>query len=311
MISIQETKPNNQSLPYNANNLPDVGSVVTLFNNKEIDRQFDAFVSKLINCRKNFMVWKKPKAPHFVAIPISCKSRFCEHCSKSRGTRARQILNAVLKERDLYDKPHSLKLLTLTVKNFPLEDLEWGRKNFFNWFTTLRHRKVWLDNVKGYFFAFEISKGKNNTYHFHLHILMESKFIDVYKLSSQWKSIVSKNWEGEVIDIREVRKTRKALYEVTKYFFKPASLDIYDKYLLSDIFKNNHLNGFGGDWLFLLRGCKYEDLLEHHPVIEHIFKTWVYQYNISLDEMSDNWVYLEKYDLWETKVPEGGYLNAT
>lgn len=262
----------------------------------------DKYQSKLDACCRRFAWFFNPKNPNErVLIPLPCNDRFCVRCAKSRASRARQLLDALMMERGLLSRPNALKLITLTVENFPADKLPWGLRSFRRWFKRLKSRKIWKENVKGYFEAFEISKDDFGRWHLHLHLLAESKFIDVYKLSQEWREVVSKEWNGYVVDIRALRNPRKALREVTKYCFKPSSLSLEDRAFLSSLLKKQRLYGFGGEWSKNFKGVPYSSLLYKNPVIQEIKRCWVFIGVVKFDELNmDEWVYDDEVGIYRS-----------
>lgn len=252
------------------------------------------YKAKLDSCCERFAMYINPETKEKVYFPLRCNDRFCVRCARSRAWKARQLLDALLKERGLYEKAHSLKLITLTVENFPDDKLEWGLKSFHKWFKRLRQRKVWKENVKGYFEAFEIAKDLKGRWHLHLHLLAECKFIDVYQLSEEWSEVVSKEWNGFIVDIRVLRNPKKALREVTKYCYKPSSLSLEDRASLSSLLKKQRLYGFGGEWSKDFRGVSYRSLLYRNPFIEEIKRNWIFIGVFNRKDLNDDdWIWDE------------------
>lgn len=266
----------------------------------------DQYQSKLDFCCRRFAWFYNPKNRNErVLIPLPCNDRFCVKCAKSRANRARQLLEALMMERGLFSRPNSLKLIVLTVENFPADKLPWGLRCFRRWFKRLKSRKIWKDNVRGYFEAFEITKDDFGRWHLHLHLLAEAKFVDVYQLSQEWREVVLKEWNGYIVDIRALRNPRKALREVTKYCFKPSSLSLEDRAFLSSLLKKQRLYGFGGDWSKDFKGVPYNFLLYKNPVIQEIKKRWVFIGIVKLNELNmDEWVYDDNVGIYRGLIVE-------
>lgn len=273
----------------------------------EIAEDFQAYKFRLQNCGRNWMVFVNLNTHERVALPVPCRDRFCEKCCRNRARRGRILLKALIQERELEERKHSLKFITLTVKNFPQEKLQWGLDAFFKWFSRLRERKIWKENVEGYFYAFEVSVARDGSYHLHLHILAEGSFILQRELAEAWKRIVSKEWQGYIVDIREVKNLRKAYKEISKYVFKPSTLQIEQKYNLSRLLRHRRLQGFGGSWGEIMKGIDYRDLIDSDPLITHILKHWVFEGFLGQSELEnwEGWRYDDQKDLW-WYIPGGG-----
>jgi len=173
-----------------------------------------------------------------IRIPNYCGNRFCSVCSKPRQARIRRRIISVLHQVQprRYD---SLKLLTLTIpRRQPLRN---GVDQLLTSFRRLRQRKFWKKNVRGgaYFIEFKHSPAGWNP---HLHIILESSFIPVKKLSELW----SKVSPGKIVDIRKISQGSVVNY-VTKYVTKadvPEPLQLQ----ASEVLANRRLFTLFGTW---------------------------------------------------------------
>ena len=135
-------------------------------------------------------------------------------------------------QTDLINSPHSLKFITLSVDDFPIEDLDWAlelsNRSFNNlldrkftkkairqslrvlrksppdiyrqmkgWIWSL-HGKAVKDVITGGWRKTELERDarNNSIYNLHIHLLCECKFIPQPILSVLWKSVVTKDWQG-------------------------------------------------------------------------------------------------------------------
>jgi hypothetical protein len=175
---------------------------------------------------------------HCISAPVSCGDRFCDICSGPRRRRIRAKLNAIVDqvvERDGY----TVKFLTLTIPSRP--DIRSGTKDLIASFRRLRQTKFWRGKVKGGAFVVEIT-GRPGAWHIHLHALIESLFLDTFKLSTQWR----KCSPGKIVDIRRIPKGSIVSY-VTKYMTK-TNLDQKSRYLITAELKQLRLFQPFGTW---------------------------------------------------------------
>lgn len=300
--------------------------------------------SRLLSCRKSAVMLKCDGCRVTIAVPKMCKSRFCVSCAKYLSGRAKKVLIGIIKERDLFEKKHLLRFLTLTCLNFPGDMLKDGLDSMNRWYSRLLRRKItagviedtikhvkdtpellakmemryknkggWelvYRNFKGKRFKhllaggikrFEITKGQDGNYHLHLHIFYEGGFIPQPILSQVWSDIVSKDgWSAEVTDIRAVKNVRKGIKEIAKYAFKPDGLTLEDKIFLDGLFQNRRLYSFFGEWFTMLRPGDIEYLVDATPLSCPCCggRSFAYDGQIEISEMTDRWVYESQLDLW-------------
>lgn len=146
-------------------------------------------------------------------VPVYCGNRFCEICSKPRLNRIRQRLSWLCSKVRL-QPAYSLKHLTLTIKNQP--DLDDMLKDLVKSFRKLRNRQFWKQHVLGGAFVLEVT-GEPDNWHAHIHAIIESKFIDFYKLLDLWK-ICS---PGKGVYLQRIPAGHVIGY-LTKYLSKPS-----------------------------------------------------------------------------------------
>ncbi|WP_333615128.1 protein rep [Psychrobacter sp.] len=177
--------------------------------------RFSHYADKLASCA-NFLLFR-----HYYTLDKyklaglrTCKKHMlCPFCSAIRASKQatayHEKMLVILKENP------NLKpvFMTLTVKNG--DDLKERFNHLKNSFKTLQTaRRKWLKRGNGHnelckahgiVFAYEITnKGKG--WHPHLHMVMlVDDWIDVDKLSDEWKAITG---DSHVVDVRRVRPTK-------------------------------------------------------------------------------------------------------
>lgn len=105
-----------------------------------------------------------------------------------------------------------MKFVTLTVPN--TATIEEGLDHCVSGFRRLRNRRWWKELVKGGVFVVEVTQ-RPTGYHVHLHIVLQGRFMDMRRLSSEW----AKCSPGKVVNVRRIKNSQIINY-LTKYLTK-------------------------------------------------------------------------------------------
>lgn len=153
---------------------------------------------------------------------------------------------------------------TLKVGNSPIKDLD----RLIESFRKLRQHKIW-QGKKG-IYTIELLKKGVDSWYFHIHALIDSKWMDQEKLSEIWLKITGNSF---IVDIRRVKGDRKkALKEILKYQTKIWDLNEEDKNFVEEVFRHRRLlNSFGVE-----RPEKfiYKQIICRRPGCDGILKFW-------------------------------------
>lgn len=141
-----------------------------------------------------------------------CNDRLCVPCGNTRAVRLLQCVRHLTAGKKLI-----FCTLTLCGKNEPLKDL---LDKLTKSFRTLRQLPIWSVVLGGCAFIEVKWNDKAQRWHPHLHLLMESKYIDQGALSECWRMITKDSF---IVDIRRVESEEVASRYVTKYVTKPLS----------------------------------------------------------------------------------------
>ncbi|WP_045850785.1 protein rep [Domibacillus enclensis] len=178
-----------------------------------------------------------------------CKVRLCPMCAWRRSLKIVQQLKSMT---HIVNQSHSLKwvFLTLTVKNVSGPELDETIRHMFQSWQRLSQRKVFKDNVKGWFRALEVTRSNSDgSYHPHIHVLLAvtagyfagKNYVRKEKWRVLWQEALRSDYMP-VVDIRKVKVKRNpnqeaetlkseeqkraleaAILETAKYPVKPAS----------------------------------------------------------------------------------------
>lgn len=179
------------------------------------DREISDKLPLLLNCRTNAWFIRHQASGEVRIASNSCKLRWCPLCQAARQN---YIASQVSSWFCRVDYP---KLLTLTLRHTtaPLN----SQVDFlYKCFQKLRKRKFVLRSLRGGVWFFQVKRSKDgNTWHPHIHVLVDSDFMERKKLSQLWAEITL---GSTVIDIRAVIDTDKAVKHNARYCASPASL---------------------------------------------------------------------------------------
>lgn len=110
--------------------------------------------------------------------------------------------------------PYGLSHLTLSTAN--CSDLSAGVRSLISSFRRLRQRKLWRSHVSGGAYVIEVT-GHPGSWHPHLHIIIESTYIEWSQLLSAWQSVSG----GSSVYIQRIPGKQAVAY-LTKYISKPS-----------------------------------------------------------------------------------------
>lgn len=172
-------------------------------------------------CGENCWVQFSPSRDAYRTISNGCNMRLCPVC----GHRLRlRIANKAAADIEPIDW-HDLKFLTLTLRSSsrPLADQLAAFRKFFR---RLRQRTFWRASPRFGFGVFEVTFNKDrHQWHPHLHIVMESGWLDHAHIKSNWLSITR---NSDIVDIRRPRKRPDVAHYLAKYLGKPPPLTELD-----------------------------------------------------------------------------------
>lgn len=146
-----------------------------------------------------------------------CKSRWCVPCSVARG---RVVSNAIFERIE----SKVVRFITLTVRSdkAPLKD---ALNKLYDAFRRLQRTNLWRKCVDGGVAIVEVKRNfAKESWHPHLHCIVEGRFIPQKVLSEVWHSLTKDSF---IVDVRLVKNAGVAARYVTKYVSKPLQKEIY------------------------------------------------------------------------------------
>lgn len=170
---------------------------------------------RLDDCSRRAWFYRNTETSEVRVAASRCNLRWCPICSNARR---RQITNEV---GDWLLKCKGKRFITLTLKheNTPLA----GQLDLlYTYFKYLRKKKLWRDNVRGGVWFFQVTLSPSDgLWHPHLHILVDSKWIQQEVLSELWLKITKTSY---IVHIKPVTSDAKASEYVARYGSRPAGL---------------------------------------------------------------------------------------
>ncbi len=170
---------------------------------------------KLDDCRSRAWFVRNKDTGDVRVAAKQCRLRWCFHCSEAKQ---QFITKAVSPWWKSVAEP---KLLTLTVKSTD-EPLSVQITKLYKSFTKLRNRKFFKSLVKGGVWFFQVTLNKETQlWHPHLHVLIDSPFLDHAELKVAWKKITQ---GSTIVHIRKVNNPERTLAHNARYAARPTAL---------------------------------------------------------------------------------------
>lgn len=209
-----------------------------------------------------------------------CQVRLCPMCAWRRSLKIFAQLNKVIHVACQRQKMRFI-FLTLTCRNVHSEDLSEMLDKLFAAWQRLSQRKVFRENVLGWFRALEVThRMDRDEYHPHFHVLLAVRpsyfgqnYLKQAEWAELWRQALRVNYTP-ITDVRAVRPKRKgqtveaAVAEVGKYAVKPDDYIDPDDQLGTDYavetldkaLKNRRLVAYGGIFKEIRRELRMEDV---------------------------------------------------
>lgn len=125
-----------------------------------------------------------------------CRDRLCPLCSIQRGREVRSRVLACV------ERWNSLRFVTLTLKASPAS-LEAQFARLDDAFTKLRRKEVWKDNVTAAVAVPEVTIGRHDQWHVHLHILCTGHFVPHEQLKASWHEVTGDSYIVHVESVHD------------------------------------------------------------------------------------------------------------
>ncbi len=172
-----------------------------------------------VDCGSLCYVLQSKDDPTIIKLAASCcHDRFCLPCASGRA----QTMAANVTQY-LSDTPCRFVTLTLRHNDHTLSS---QIDRLYRSFKRLRRSPFWQKTQKGGVAFLEIKRSRDRqSWHPHLHLISQGRYLDARQLSRTWHDITG---DSHVVDVRLVRDQRKVVTYITKYASKPFDRSLFD-----------------------------------------------------------------------------------
>lgn len=173
------------------------------------------FFSRISECRSGAFFMRHEETGEIRVRSFHCGLRWCPICASSR-----QAWIASECER-WFIQVQEPRLITLTVKhtNAPLAD---QINALYDHFRKFRRRKFFADRTRGGIWFFHIKKSqKDRKWHPHLHMLIDSDFLEHKRISELWHVITG---DSKIVHIKAVTNPTNSVKHAARYSAEPCDL---------------------------------------------------------------------------------------
>ena len=188
-------------------------------------------VNRFRLCGSMASVWRSQSTGALKVRAMHCRNRWCPKCRVYVQNRTRRRIETWLKTADRT----RLKFLTLTLKpsSRPLSD---HLAHLLSSFRRLRLSPFWRAlNARGIAVA-EVTRGASGQHwHLHLHMLIESPYVDARKLSVAWRTASKGSYIVHVEAVRRNQSGEKLVNYLASYLAKePPGVNATDAELVTE-----------------------------------------------------------------------------
>lgn len=174
----------------------------------------------LLECRHYAWFTRHKTTGVIKVVANSCRLRWCPVCAEANRMRYKSAVSAWVKT---LKKP---KFFTVTIKhaNTPLAS---QIDRLYKAFRLFRKHKVLRDKCRGGVWFFQVKRSsKTGEWHPHLHIVLDSDYINKVQLQDDWFITTGDSF---VVDIRAIKDPGKVADYVSRYCARPCNLTDYQE----------------------------------------------------------------------------------
>ena len=173
----------------------------------------------LLECRKYAWFSRNSETGKIKVVANACRLRWCPVCAQAKQYHIRETVSEWLRG---VTKP---RFLTLTCSHSS-DALAVQIDHLYKSFRLLRQHKAISRKIRGgiWFFQLKLST-RDHCWHPHLHILLDSNYIDQKELSLEWMRTTGNSY---IVDIRAIKDPHKISDYVSRYCAKPCKLSDFD-----------------------------------------------------------------------------------
>lgn len=172
-----------------------------------------ARLDRFRHCGSNAWVYANTADPSDLRVMANCcHDRWCQPCQRAKATAIRTNLATIAHGK-------RLRLVTLTLRSAPTTLRDQLQRLLTSW-RKLKASKFWRSRTTGGAMVLELTWNKTrHTWHPHLHVLHEGKYLPHSELKKLWSTITGGSF---IVDLRPVKDVRGGLKYLAKYIAKPV-----------------------------------------------------------------------------------------
>ena len=168
-----------------------------------------------------------------------CRLRWCYHCGEARQQFITQAVSG------WFNHASDPKLLTVTVKHSgdPLpEQIDFLYRSFVR----LRARQLLKNKIQGGIWFFQVTyNSRTNTWHPHIHALLDADYMSHNYLKTLWEKITN---GSTIVHIRRVDDPDRSLSHNARYAARPSSLRTIPETKWPELFEAFNKRRICGTW---------------------------------------------------------------
>lgn len=172
-------------------------------------------------CGSNCHVYRLKDDPSVLKTAAECcHDRFCLPCAQTRAAHLRA--NVVpLMERG------QTRFITLTIRHTD-QGLKHELDRLYEAFGKLKRHKLWKSTQRGGVAFLEVKRSRDGkSWHPHLHVLSQGKYIDQPQLANVWHAVTG---DSHIVNIKFVQNDTQVSNYVTKYASKPFDPSLFESH---------------------------------------------------------------------------------
>lgn len=147
-----------------------------------------------------------------------CHDRNCEPCMRAKANKLAKNLETRLHERPA----GKYRFVTLTLRHSD-DPLDKSLKHLVKSFRRLRASKWWKERAHGGAVTIEVKLSETG-WHPHLHIVLDSEWMNQDELSDAWNKATGGSF---IVDVRALKDAHDAAFYVAKYVTKGTSPSVW------------------------------------------------------------------------------------
>lgn len=176
------------------------------------------FSSRLADCRSSAFFVRHEDSGEVQVRSHHCGLRWCPMCAASR-----QAWISTETER-WFKTVYDPRLVTLTLKHTDLPLMD-QITLLYDYFRKFRRRKFFADHCRGGVWFFHIKKsGTDHRWHPHIHMLIDSDFLEHKRIKAEWLKITG---NSHIVHVKAVTNPTNSVKHAARYSAEPCDLSTH------------------------------------------------------------------------------------